>query len=488
MLPVIALVGRPNVGKSTLFNRLTRTRDALVATLEGLTRDRQYGKGAVGDFDYILVDTCGMTGDHYVLPTQTAGDDSIRKSPVKKSLDKLMVEQTQQAIKEADLVLFLVDARDGRAAGDEAIVELLRQNARPVVLVANKVDGQNPDLVAGEFFALGLGRPVLISAIQGTGIWQLINDEVHPKLPLTEDAPESPGDGIKIAVVGRPNVGKSTLVNRLLGEDRVVVFDEPGTTRDSIYIPYERAGSPYVIIDTAGVRRRGRVTGGVEKFSVIKTLEAIEQSHVVVLMIDAQEGIVDQDLHLLGHVLEAGRALVLAVNKWDGLTRERREEVKRELERRLTSVSFATRHFLSAKSGSGVGHLYPSIHQAYQSAMLKVKTSRLNEILEQALLHHQPPLVRGRRVKLRYAHLGGSNPPLVVIHGNQTEVLSEAYRRYLAHQFIDALCLKGTPLRLEFRTTSNPFKGRKNKLTERQVKSRKRLLRHVKKKKEGRRR
>ncbi len=485
MLPVIALVGRPNVGKSTLFNRLTRTRDALVASLEGLTRDRQYGKGAIGDFDYILVDTCGMTDTQHGHSKPAAG---ATEHPDKKNINKLMVEQTQLAIREADLVLLLVDAKDGRMADDEEIVELLRQSARPVILVANKIDGQNPDQARGEFFALGLGKPMLISASQGTGIGQLIDEAVRPKLTLVKDETESldiKSGSIKIAVVGRPNVGKSTLVNSLLGEHRVVVFDEPGTTRDSIYIPYERAGSPYVIIDTAGVRRRGRVTGKVEKFSVIKTLEAIEQSHVVVLMIDAREGIVDQDLSLLSHVLDAGRALVLAVNKWDGLSRERKQEVKRELERRLTSVDFATRHFLSAKSGSRVGQLYPAIHQAYQSAMLKVKTSRLNEILEQALLHHQPPLVRGRRIKLRYAHLGGSNPPLVIIHGNQTEALSAAYRRYLAHQFIDALRLKGTPLRLEFRTSGNPFKGRKNKLTERQVKSRKRLLRHVKKKKAG---
>lgn len=467
MLPVIALVGRPNVGKSTLFNRLTRTRDALVASFPGLTRDRQYGKGAMGEFQYVVIDTGGLTG----------GAEGI-EAP--------MADQARLAIDEADLVLFMVDAKDGRAAGDDDIAAMLRTNEIPTIVVANKIDGQNPDFASGEFFALGLGVPLFISASNGTGVRQLIDEEVGPALNAISLADNLGGiepTGIKIAVVGRPNVGKSTLVNRLLGEDRVVVFDEAGTTRDSIYIPYERDGKPYTLIDTAGVRRRGKVSEKVEKFSVIKTLEAISDANVVILMIDARDGIVDQDLHLLGHVLDAGRALVIAVNKWDGTSQDQKTHVKDELDRRLTFIDFAKTHFISALHGSGVGNLYDSIHQAYASATLKLPTSRLNEILERALFEHQPPLVRGRRIKLRYAHLGGSNPPIIVIHGNQTADVPESYKRYLMHRFMDVLNLKGTPLRLEFRTADNPFKGRKNKLSPRQMNQRKRLMTHVKKSK-----
>ena len=465
MLPVIALVGRPNVGKSTLFNRLTRTRDALVASFPGLTRDRQYGKGAIGDFDYIVVDTGGLSGDE-------------------NGIDVPMADQAKQAITEADLVLFLVDAKDGRAAGDENIAEMLRQNEIPTLLVANKIDGQNSDFVAAEFYALGIGQPSFISASNGIGVGQLLDEEVEPRLQGKNDAtPTKEATGIKIAVVGRPNVGKSTLVNRLLGEDRVVVFDEAGTTRDSIYIPYEREGKSYTIIDTAGVRRRGKVTEKIETFSIIKTLEAISDANVVILMVDARVGIVDQDLHLLGHVLDAGRALVIAINKWDGTGQDQKNQVRTELDRRLTFIDFAKMHFISALHGSGVGHLYDSIHQAYFSATLKVPTSRLNEILERAIFNHQPPLVNGRRIKLRYAHLGGNNPPIIIVHGNQTEKVPEAYKRYLMHQFVDALELKGTPLRMEFRTAENPFKRRKNKVTDRQVDSRRRTKAHIKKSK-----
>lgn len=472
MIPVIALVGRPNVGKSTLFNRLTRTRDALVASFPGLTRDRQYGRGAMGDLDYFVVDTGGLSGDE-------AG------------IDGPMAEQARQAIEEADLVLFLVDSRDGRVAEDENIANQLRQRGVRTVVVANKIDGQNPDFVAGEFHALGLGSPLFISASNGTGVRQMVDDELAPLLTDILNQEEEPADdeeddtddGIKIAIVGRPNVGKSTLVNRLLGEERVVVFDQAGTTRDSIYVPFERDGKPYTLIDTAGVRRRGKVSEKIEKFSIIKTMEAIRDANVVVLMVDAREGLVDQDLHLLSHVLDAGRALVIAVNKWDGTSQDQKDKIRQELERRLTFIDFATIHYISALHGSGVGLLYDSIHQAYASAMLKVSTSRLNSILERAVTDHQPPLVRGRRIKLRYAHLGGSNPPIIVIHGNQTESVPEPYKRYLMHQFIDALSLKGTPMRMEFRTTDNPYKGRKNKLTERQVSRRRRMMDHVRKSK-----
>ncbi|MDG2072278.1 MAG: ribosome biogenesis GTPase Der [Pseudomonadales bacterium] len=470
MLPVIALVGRPNVGKSTLFNRLTRSRDALVASFPGLTRDRQYGKGALGDMDYVVVDTGGLTDE-------TGG------------IEGPMAEQAMQAISEADLIAFMVDARDGRMPGDENIAAMLRQQKVPVVVVVNKIDGQNQDLVAGEFYSLGYGDPAYISASNGNGVMQFINDTIASTV-VDSIEPETPAEevGIKIAAVGRPNVGKSTLINRLLGEERVVVFDAGGTTRDSVYIPFQRDDQHYTLIDTAGVRRRGKVQQHIEKFSVIKTLDAIADAHVVVLLVDARDGIVEQDLHLLGHILEAGRALVIAVNKWDGLSRDDRYAIRVELERRLTFIDFAKIHFISALHGSGVGSLYGSIHKAYESATRSIKTGDLNLILEQAVSDHQPPLVHGRRVKLRYVHLGGSNPPVIVIHGNQTDSVPAAYKRYLEHRFIDALGLEGTPIRLEFRTGDNPFKGRKNQLSNRQVTRKRRLMDYVKKQERKRKR
>ena len=470
MFPVIALVGRPNVGKSTLFNRLTRTRDALVASFPGLTRDRQYGKGALGNFDYVVVDTGGLSGDE-------------------NGIDRPMADQAMQAISEADLVLFIVDSKDGRVTGDEAIAELLRRADVATLLVANKIDGQNQDYVAGEFSSLGFGETAYISATNGNGVSHLVDELIggHPAMDVDTAADVPPNSGIKIAVVGRPNVGKSTLVNRLLGEDRVVVFDEAGTTRDSIYIPYEREGEAYTLIDTAGVRRRGKVKEAIEKFSIIKTLEAISDANVVILMIDAKEGIVDQDLHILSHILDAGRALVFAVNKWDGTELEQKNYIKRELERRLVFINFAKTHFISALHGSGVGNIYPSIRKAYESATRSIRTGELNDILEAAIRDHQPPLVRGHRIKLRYAHIGGNNPPIVVIHGNQTESVPDSYKRYLEHSFISGLKLQGTPIRFEFKSSENPFKGRRNNLTKRQVSSKRRLMKHVKKKDKKRR-
>ncbi|MGB1537810.1 MAG: ribosome biogenesis GTPase Der [Pseudomonadales bacterium] len=464
MLPVIALVGRPNVGKSTLFNRLTKTRDALVASIPGLTRDRQYGRGVLGEFDYVVVDTGGLSGE----------DDGI---------DGPMAAQSKQAIEEADLILFLVDAKSGRMPGDHDIAALLRSQNKPVVLVANKVDGQNPDYILGEFAELGFGASARISASNGHGIAQLLADRIAPQLPdqPLDESGKAEARGIKMAVVGRPNVGKSTLVNRMLGEDRVVVFDQAGTTRDSIYIPFERDGQEYTIIDTAGVRRRGRISEAVEKFSVIKSMEAISDANVVILMVDAHEKLVDQDLHLLGHVLEAGRALVIAVNKWDGTDQEQKTFIKNELERRLTFIDFAAIHFISALHGSGVGKLYQSVLKSYASATQNIATAKLNLILAEALAEHQPPMVHGRRIKLRYAHAGGSNPPIIVIHGNQTDAVPEAYKRYLQKRFHRALKMEGTPLRIEFKTGDNPFKGRKNKLTERQIGRKRRLMQHVKK-------
>jgi GTP-binding protein len=469
MLPVIALVGCPNVGKSTLFNRMTRSRDAIVAEFPGLTRDRQYGKGAVDDFDFLAVDTGGLTGD-------SAG------------IDGPMADQARLAIDEADLVLFLVDAKAGLTAGDEAIVDLLRVGGKTTLLVANKVDGQNPDLVSSEFASLGMGESYCISATHGMGVGDMLQEISRMPLFAEDDAAaaaDEPEDdpGIKIAVVGRPNVGKSTLVNRMLGEERVVVFDEAGTTRDSIYIPFEREEQRYTLIDTAGVRRRGKISQKIEKFSVVKTLSAIEDSNVVILMLDAREGVVDQDLHLLGHVVDSGRALIITLNKWDGLTREDRDHVRQELERRLTFIDYASIHFISALHGSGVGKLYKTILSAYASATQKLKTNELNIILEAALLEYQPPLVKGRRIKLRYAHSGGNNPPTIIIHGNQTESVPVAYRRYLVRKFREALKLEGTPIRVEFKTADNPFKGRKNKLTDRQVDRRRRLMGHVKQQK-----
>jgi len=464
MLPVIALVGRPNVGKSTLFNRLTRSRDALVADQPGLTRDRKYGVGRLGDHPYVVVDTGGISGD-------------------REGVDVLMERQVQLAIGEADLVLFILDARDGLTAADQVIAEGLRRTGKPITAVVNKTDGLNYDAVAGDFFALGLGEPVPIAAAHGRGVHALI-DQVLEVLPQTgQPQPAGREPGIQIAVVGRPNVGKSTLVNRLLGEERVVVFDQPGTTRDSIFIPFESDGKPYTLIDTAGVRRRARISAAVEKFSVIKTLQAIEQANVVLLVLDAQQGISDQDAGLAGHVVDSGRALVVVINKWDGLSADQRERVKSEMQRRLPFLDFADWRFVSALHGSGVGHLLAAVDAAYRAATIDLKTPALTRILEDAVSEHQPPLVQGRRIKLRYAHQGGRNPPIIVIHGNQTGAVPASYQRYLMNRFRSVLKLRGTPLRIEFKSGENPYAGRRNPLTERQRKKRGRMMNFVRKKK-----
>jgi GTP-binding protein len=463
VLPVIALVGRPNVGKSTLFNRLTRSRDALVADQPGLTRDRKYGIGKLGDRPYLVVDTGGLSG---------AGE----------GVDVLMEQQVAAAIEEADHVLFLVDAKAGCGGADEEIGERLRRTGKPVTPVVNKSENLEQEMAAAEFYPLGLGEPVAIAAVHGRGVKTLING-VLATLPEVEAAESDAEKGVQIAVVGRPNVGKSTLVNRLLGEERVVAFDKPGTTRDSIFIPFTRDGDPYTLIDTAGVRRRARVKEAVEKFSVIKTLQAIEQANVVLLILDAQQEISEQDASLAGHILESGRALVVAINKWDGLEPDQREWIKEELDRRLPFLDFAEKRFISALHGSGVGDLYSAIDQAYANAMRKMATPELTRILEMAVQEHQPPLVRGRRIKLRYAHQGGQNPPIIVIHGNQTDAVPDPYKRYLVNRFRKVLHLDGTPIRLEFRSGENPYKGRSNKLTERQIRKRQRLKKFVKRKK-----
>ncbi|GAB4359669.1 MAG: ribosome biogenesis GTPase Der [Gammaproteobacteria bacterium] len=463
MQPVIALVGRPNVGKSTLFNRLTRSRDALVADVPGLTRDRQYGIGQADGRHFIVIDTGGLSGEE-------AG------------IDAAMAEQSRQAIREADVTLFLVDVRAGLTAGDEQIARFLRTEGKETVLVANKVDREDADLLCAEFHALGLGEPRAISASHGRGVADLM-ERVLERFPQEAAvASESEDEGVRVAVVGRPNVGKSTLVNCLLGEQRVVTFDQPGTTRDAIAIPFERDGKPYVLIDTAGVRRRGRVREAVEKFSIVKTLQAIDRANVVIAVIDAREGVTDQDTSLIGLVLESGRALVVAVNKWDDLEAEQRDRVRQEAERRLRFLEFADIHFISALKGTGIGRLFRSVQTAYRSAMRDFKTPELTRILEEAVAQHPPPLVRGRRIKLRYAHQGGRNPPRIVIHGNQVDLLPESYRRYLANTFRAAFGIRGTPLAVAFKAGENPYKGKKNPLTPRQQRRRQRLLRHVKKK------
>jgi GTP-binding protein len=465
VLPVIALVGRPNVGKSTLFNRLTRSRDALVADQPGLTRDRKYGIGKLGDRPYLVVDTGGLSGEG-------------------EGVDVLMEQQVAAAIEEADHVFFLVDAKAGCSGSDEEIAERLRRTGKPVTPVVNKSENLEQEMAEAEFHHLGLGAPVAIAAVHGRGVKTLINGVLGSFPEEAEEGAESDQEkGIQIAVVGRPNVGKSTLVNRLLGEERVVAFDKPGTTRDSIFISFTHDGHPYTLIDTAGVRRRARVKEAVEKFSVIKTLQAIEQANVVLLILDAQQEISEQDASLAGHILESGRALVVAINKWDGLEPDQRDWIKEELDRRLPFLDFAEKRFISALHGSGVGDLYSAVDKAYTNAMRKMATPELTRILEMAVQEHQPPLVRGRRIKLRYAHQGGLNPPIVVIHGNQTDAVPDPYKRYLANRFRKVLNLDGTPIRLEFRSGENPYQGRRNKLTDRQVRKRQRLKKFVKRRK-----
>lgn len=466
MIPVLALVGRPNVGKSTLFNVLTRSRDAIVADFAGLTRDRQYGKGVLGDAEYLVIDTGGLSGEV-------------------EGIDGHMERQSMQAVDEADAVLFMVDGRQGVTAADQEIAKQLRVLGKEITLVVNKTDGVDAKIAANEFYSLGLGEPIAIAAAQQRGVRQMIETileryEAEAELSFEEQALLD-DSSIKVAIVGRPNVGKSTLVNRIMGEERVVVFDMPGTTRDSIYIPFERDDVRYTLIDTAGVRRRARVTEAVEKFSVIKTLKAVNDAHVVVVVLDAHEGLSDQDAHIFGFALEAGRALVVAINKWDGLDPGQREQVKRSIEVKLPFITFAKFHFISALHGSGVGNLFGSIQKAYESATRQLATSALTEMLESLVLAHQPPLVRGRRIKLRYAHQGGKNPPIIVIHGNQTESVPLSYQRYLENAFRERLRLVGTPIRIEFKTGDNPYAGRKNQLNARQIKSRQRLVKFVKK-------
>ncbi len=443
MTPVIAIIGRPNVGKSTLFNCLTKRRDALVFDTPGLTRDRQYGEGRIGERDFLVIDTGGIE--------QTSGE-----------IDALMAQQVQLAINEADAILFMVDGREGLTSADETIASMLRKHNKSIHVVVNKTDGIDPNVACSDFHRLGFVSITSIAAAHRRGVTNLI-EHVLAQFPAATTIVEEAKTGIKVAVVGRPNVGKSTLINRILGEQRVVVLDQAGTTRDSIYIPFTREDQAYVLIDTAGVRRRGKVTQVIEKFSIIKTLQAIRDSDVVVMLLDARDGIVAQDLTLLSFVIDAGKALVIAINKWDGLSVETRQTVKSELSRRLEFANFAKLHFISAMHGTGVGDLFASIKLSYQSATKKFSTAKINQLLIKAITNHQPPLVRGRRIKLRYAHMGGQQPPVIVIHGNQTAAVPASYRRYLLNFFRAQLQLIGTPVRIEFRTGTNPYAKLKSK-------------------------
>ncbi|THF59231.1 ribosome biogenesis GTPase Der [Pseudothauera rhizosphaerae] len=438
MNPTIVLVGRPNVGKSTLFNRLTRTRDALVADQPGLTRDRHYGIGRVGERKYLVVDTAGF--------------DPVAKDGIMHE----MARQAEQAIAEADVLLFLVDGRAGLTPHDEQIAARLRRAGRPVLLVVNKAEGMDRGMAAADFHALGLGDPLPVSAAHGDGVRQLVDVALEP-FPEEAEAEEGADAGPRVAIVGRPNVGKSTLVNALLGEERVIAFDMPGTTRDAIAIPFERDGRQYTLIDTAGLRRRGKVFEAVEKFSVIKTLQAIEQCNVVVLVLDAAQDISEQDAHIAGFVLDAGRALVVAVNKWDDVDDYRRERVKADIARKLNFLGFARFHYISALKSNGIGALLKSVDAAYAAAMVNLSTPRLTRTLQAALAKQAPPRHGVFRPKLRYAHQGGSNPPVVVIHGTALEHVPPSYVRFLEHSFIEAFRLQGTPLRIQFRTAHNPY-------------------------------
>ena len=454
-LPVLALVGRPNVGKSTLFNRVTRSRTALVADVPGLTRDRQYGRGRLGDQPFIVIDSGGF-------------------EPVAKSgIAAEMARQTRQAVVEADVVVFVVDGREGMSPRDQEIAAELRRTAQRVLLAVNKTEGMPREQVAAEFHALGLGEPLAISAAHGDGVRELVETALAPFEPVAparaEDTEQAqvaaPADEagprrVKVAVVGRPNAGKSTLINTLLGEERLIAFDQPGTTRDAVAVDFERAGKPYTLIDTAGLRRRGKVTDTVEKFSVVKTLQAIEDCNVCVLLLDAGEQVSDQDATIAGYILEAGRALVVGVNKWDQADAAARQRIKSDLDRKLYFLRFAKLHFISAREGFGVGALMRSVDEAYAAAMSKLSTPKLTRALHEAVERQAPPRRGPIRPKLRYAHQGGQNPPIVVIHGTSLDSVPDAYRRYLESWFRERFALLGTPLRIEFRSAANPYAPR----------------------------
>jgi GTP-binding protein len=443
VLPVIALVGRPNVGKSTLFNVLTKTRDAIVADIPGLTRDRQYGYGVVGPIPYVVIDTGGLVENPIGIETQ-------------------MRTQTERAVQEADRLVFMADVREGLTPADHFVVRELRRSGKPVTLVLNKAEGLDPDLVTGDFHSLALGEPLMIAAAHGSGCEDLME---HVLAGLEKQPAEDASfHAIRIAIIGRPNVGKSTLVNRLLGQERVIASAEPGTTRDSILVPFHRDERDFVLIDTAGVRRRSKVEGVIEQASVGKTLQAIDEAHVVIMVLDAHDTIAEQDASVLGIALERGRSLIIAVNKWDGIPQDQRDTIHRQLALKLDFVPFAPLHFISARHGTGVGELVQSMVRAYEASMREMPTRVLTKTLEHALTVHQPPLVHGRRIKLRYAHQGGRSPPRIIVHGNQTASVPDAYTRFLANVFRKAFDLFATPVVVEYRTDKNPFAVRERRV------------------------
>jgi GTP-binding protein len=463
MKPIVVLVGRPNVGKSTLFNRLTRSRDAIVHDMPGLTRDRHYGRGRMGEKPFIVVDTGGF---------EPVAKDGILSE---------MARQAQEAISEADVVIFVVDGRAGLAPQDKRIAKLLRERGAPVWLAVNKTEGMQEDIAVSEFHEMGLGTPHAISAAHGEGVRQLIEDALAP-FPAEKEGPEEEPDHPRVAIVGRPNVGKSTLVNRVLGEERMIAFDQPGTTRDAIEVEARWQGKPYTIVDTAGIRRKGKVWESVEKFSVVKTLQAIERANVVILVVDVTQDISEQDAHIGGYILEAGRALAVAVNKWDTIDAEKKKDVKSDLERKLAFLDFAEFVPVSALKGTGLKALFTAVDGAFAAAMAKLSTPKLTRALQAAVEKQAPPLAGKMRPKLRYAHQGGSNPPVVIIHGTSVAAIKDGYRRYLENTFVKVFKLKGTPLRVELRQGANPYENKKRSiLTPRQEAKRRRQKRHQKK-------
>jgi len=436
MLPVVAIVGRPNVGKSTLFNALTRTRDAITADVPGVTRDRQYGYARIGAVPCVLIDTGGLIDKPSGIAAQ-------------------MRVQTEKAVAECDRIIFLADARAGLTAQDRQIAGELRRAGKPVTLAINKSEGLDGDMVAADFQVLGIGAPQSISAVHGQGCRELIDTVLEGLIPGPGPADDT--SAIRVAIIGRPNVGKSTLVNRLLGEERVIAGEEPGTTRDSIMVPFQREGRDFLLVDTAGVRRRSKVEDAVERASVARTLQAIAEAHAVVMVLDAHDNVGEQDASVLGQALERGRVLLIAINKWDGIPTEQRDEIRRQLSLKLDFVPFAPQHFISARHGTGVGELARDVVRGYDAAMRAMATPALTKVLEKAIEAHQPPLVKGRRIKLRYAHQGGRNPPRIIIHGNQTVAVPDSYRRYLANVYRDAFDLYATPVAVDFRTDANPY-------------------------------